>query len=142
LVLERAVGRSIRHARLPYECAGRAAPQRGGDERPVARDGSHAPFRPVQSWPADLCRVKAQRYREIIWAKIVGFANARTAARLSSRRSPPFACPLDMLTRCARRRLTYSGGGEIWHRREARYPTAKFGGWFFWPSRLPECRRL
>ena len=29
-----------------------------------ARDGSHAPFRPVQSRPADLCGTEARRHRE------------------------------------------------------------------------------
>jgi DNA mismatch repair protein MutL len=33
----------------------------------AARDGSRAEFRPVQSWPSDLCRAQARRRRAAIW---------------------------------------------------------------------------
>ena len=55
---------------LSHERARGPAAQCRGDERAAARDGSHAPFRPVQSWPADLCGVEARGYRTIIWPAI------------------------------------------------------------------------
>ena len=48
--------------------ARRAQAQAGRDERAVARDGSHAQFRPVQSRPPDLCGIKAHRYRAAVRA--------------------------------------------------------------------------
>ena len=36
----------------------------------LARDGSHAQFRPVQSRPPDLCGIKAHRYRAAVRAQI------------------------------------------------------------------------
>ena len=56
----------LRHARLPHLGARRPAPHRRGDERPAAPDGGDAALRPVQSWPSDLCRAEAGRYREAV----------------------------------------------------------------------------
>ena len=66
LVAEGTAGRGLRHARLPYERARRTPPQCRRDERAAARDGSHAPFRPVQSRPSDLCGIETRRYRAAI----------------------------------------------------------------------------
>src|SRR5690606_36109238 len=69
-----AAGRGLRHHRLPWLRARRPPPQRRGDERASARDGSDASLRPVQSRPPDLCGTETLRHRapvrpplEIFW---------------------------------------------------------------------------
>jgi DNA mismatch repair protein MutL len=63
---------------LPRLGARRPPPDPGRDERLVAPDGSHPPFRPMQSRPPDLCRAKAGRYRKAV----------RAAVNESERRAP------------------------------------------------------
>ena len=46
--------------------AGRAAAQAGRNECALARNGSDAEFRPVQSWPADLRGAEAHRHRAAV----------------------------------------------------------------------------
>jgi DNA mismatch repair protein MutL len=65
-VAEGAAGGSLRHTGLSHERARRTPPECRGDERPAARNGSHAPFRPVQSWPPDLCRAEVGGYRKAV----------------------------------------------------------------------------
>ena len=44
------------------------------NERPAARDGSHAAQRPVQSWPPDLGEARPWRHREIVRAEMTEIA--------------------------------------------------------------------
>ena len=66
LSLKEKVEEVLRHARLPHLGARRPAAHGRGDERAAAPDGGDAAFRPVQSWPSDLCRTEAGRHREAV----------------------------------------------------------------------------
>jgi len=53
---DRAPQRTARHHGLPRLGARQPQARRAGNERPLARDGSHRARRPVQSWPPHLAR--------------------------------------------------------------------------------------
>src|SRR5215218_5399728 len=61
--------RALAHV-LPRFHPGRAAHAARGDERPIARDGSDAALRPVQSRTADLRGAQADGYRAAVRAAI------------------------------------------------------------------------
>ena len=65
--------------------AGRRLTARG-DERPAAPDGGHAPLRPVQPRPPDLCRAEAGRHRAAVRAAVRPPALAQL--QLAVRRAP------------------------------------------------------
>ena len=80
--------------------------QAGGDERAVARDGSDAEFRPVQSRPADLCGVQAHRHRAIVRAALttqaerdMKFESLAISCRIGIAAVPAGACAQDWPTR-------------------------------------------
>ena len=71
-----------------------------GDERPAAPDGGHAPLRPVQPRPPDLCRAEARRHRAAVRAAVseeeavtlwrpVGPAELRLIEESAMREFPP-----------------------------------------------------
>ena len=63
LGLERQARPCRRDDGLPRLGPRRPPPAAGRDERAAARDGGDAALRPVQPWPADLCRAQARRHR-------------------------------------------------------------------------------
>ena len=75
--------RRLMHVAATMACHGSVRAGRrlkaAGDECAVARDGSHAEFRPMQSRPSDLCRTQAHRYR--------------AAVRTAVEHDPEKACP-------------------------------------------------
>src|SRR5690606_7722971 len=76
-------GSGLCHHGLPWQCACRPPADRARDERPAARDGDHAAFRPVQSWPADLGIAGPLRDRAPVRAPLI-----------MRRRPGPLACVL------------------------------------------------